>query len=65
MSLLTVATYLLIIFGANNNGSVTTQEFKSEKACLQAKEQIEAHRTPLSNLRYTAICIPLNVNEKK
>ena len=65
MSLLTVATYTLIILGANNNGSVAIQEFKSEQACLQAKAQIEAHRTTLSNLRYSAICIPLNVNEKK
>jgi hypothetical protein len=60
MSLLSLYTYVLIILGANNNGSVTTQEFKSEQACLHAKALIEANKSVLSNLRYTAICIPLN-----
>jgi RecB family endonuclease NucS len=65
MSLLTAAIYVLIILGANNNGSVTTQEFKSEQACIQAKAQIEAYRSTLSNLRYSAICVPLNIKEQK
>jgi hypothetical protein len=34
MSLLTISTYVLIIFGANNNSSVASQEFKNEQACL-------------------------------
>jgi hypothetical protein len=64
MSLLTISTYVLIIFGANNNSSVASQEFKNEQACLQAKAQVEAYRSTLSNLRYSAICVPLNIKDK-
>ena len=54
------AYWVLIVFGINGNGSLTTvPNFYSEQACVVAKKQVEEFRNPM-NLRYGAICVKSN-----
>ena len=54
------AYWVLIVFGINGNGSLTTvPNFYSEQACVAAKKQVEEFRNPM-NFRYGAICVKSN-----
>ena len=59
---MTITIYVLIILGSNADAA-TTQEFRTEQACLYAKQQVESYRGGAGN-KYGAICTPIYKDTK-